>query len=73
MLRAQPTKKDLAEMESLSGWNKDALDCGPLLNATLSAWLGLEDLTFDALHQYWSCGIYARSLVCGIQLLLMRV
>ena len=62
MLRAQPTKKDLAEMETLSGWNKDALECGPLLNATLSAWLGLEDLTFDAMHQYWSCGIICQEL-----------
>ena len=62
MLRAQPTKKDLAEMETLSGWNKDALECGPLLNATLSAWLGLEDLTFDTMHQYWSCGIICQEL-----------
>jgi len=62
MLRAQPTKKHLAEMETLSGWNKDALECGPLLNATLSAWLGLEDLTFDTMHQYWSCGIICQEL-----------
>ena len=62
MLRAQPTKKDLAEMETLSGWNKDALECGPLLNATLSAWLGLEDVTFDTMHQYWSCGIICQEL-----------
>ena len=62
MLRAQPTKKDLAEMETLSGWNKDALECGPLLSATLSPWLGLEDLTFDTMHQYWSCGIICQEL-----------
>ena len=62
MLRAQPTKKDLAEMETLSGWNKDALESGPLLNATLSAGRGLEDLTFDTMHQYWSCGIICQEL-----------
>eukprot|EP00434_Breviolum_minutum_P046029 symbB.v1.2.041418.t1/scaffold8155.1/size7492/1 len=61
-LRACRTKKDLAEAETLTGWNLEAVSHSCLTSPDLSAWVDLDSLYFDVMHQYWSCGMIAAEL-----------
>ena len=56
------TKKDLAEAETLTGWNLDAVSHSCLTSPDLSGWVELDSLYFDVMHQYWSCGTIAAEL-----------
>ena len=61
-LRACTTKKALAEAETLTGWNLDAVSHSFLTSPDLSSWVNLDSLYFDVMHQYWSCGMIAMEL-----------
>ena len=61
-LRVCRTKKDLAEAETLTGWNLDAVSHSCLTSPDLSGWVDLDSLYFDVMHQYWSCGMIAAEL-----------
>ena len=61
-LNACATKKDLAEAETLTGWNWGAVSHSCLTSPDLSGWVELDSLYFDVMHQYWSCGMIAAEL-----------
>ena len=61
-LQALRTKKDLAEAETLTGWNLSAVLHSCLTSPLLEGWVTLDSLYFDVMHQYWSCGMIAEEL-----------
>ena len=61
-LNACTTKKELAEAETLTGWNLGAVSHSCLTSPNLSGWVELNSLYFDVMHQYWSCGMIAAEL-----------
>ena len=61
-LRVCRTKKDLAEAETLTGWNLDAVSHSCLTSPDLSGWVELDSFFFFVMHQYWSCGMIAAEL-----------
>ena len=56
------TKKDLAEKETMCGWNLSALQHSFLNCPELSSWANIHSVYFDVMHQYWSCGMIASEL-----------
>ena len=62
MLEGCITKKDLAESETMSGWNLSALQHSFLNSPELTSWANIHSVYFDVMHQYWSCGMIATEL-----------
>ena len=62
MLERCTTKKDLAESETMSGWNLSALQQSFLNSPELTCWANINSVYFDVMHQYWSCGMIATEL-----------
>ena len=60
LLESCITKKDLAEKETMCGWNLSALQNSFLNSPELSSWANI--VYFDVMHQYWSCGMIACEL-----------
>ena len=51
------TKKELAQVETLLGWNADSLSKSIFSSESLSAWVKMDSLYLDAMHQYQSGGM----------------
>ena len=62
LLESCITKKDLAEKETMCGWNLSALQNSFLNSPELSSWANIHSVYFDVMHQYWSCGMIACEL-----------
>ena len=74
------TKKELAQVETLLGWNADSLSKSIFASDALSAWIRMDSLYLDAMHQYQSGGMvgqeigcwYTRFVDCGYSLSLLQ-
>ena len=58
------TKKELAQVETLLGWNADSLSKSIFSSESLSAWVKMDSLYLDAMHQYQSGGMVGQEIGC---------
>ena len=74
------TKKELAQVETLLGWNADSLSKSIFSSDCLSSWIQMDSLYLDAMHQYQSGGMvgqeigcwYTRFVDCGYSISLLQ-
>ena len=58
------TKKELAQVETLLGWNADGLAKSIFSSDSLSPWIGMDSLYLDSMHQYQSGGMVSQEIGC---------
>ena len=59
-----PNKKELAQVETLLGWNADSLSKSIFASEALSTWIRMDSLYLDAMHQYQSGGMVGQEIGC---------
>ena len=71
------TKKELAQVETLLGWNADSLSKSIFASEALSTWIRMDSLYLDAMHQYQSGGMVGQEdwllahAICRLRLLIV--
>ena len=61
-LRGCHTKKALQEAEKLLGWSLATVEKGILTSPALAAWISLESLYLDSMHQFWANGLVGQDI-----------
>ena len=61
-LDACRTKAERSKVESLLGWNADVLAKSMFASPSLRAWVGMQSLYLDSMHQYQSGGMIGQEI-----------